>query len=203
MSAQGSGKTAVQREAAALDLEARRDTIFSDMTTSFNGSYVFSGSASTVAPYAKTAGTVSAYAGSNQEMEVDVDENRSVRVAFDGQQITQGSDTSDIFVAFDDLIAAVRAGDGPGISQGMQALKRMFDRVSTAQGRVGADMRTIDEQKVRLDDMKRASAARLGELENANMAEAITGMQQADAAYRAALGAASAATKVSLMDYLR
>jgi len=203
MSAQGSGKTAVQREAAALDLEARRDTIFSDLTTSFNGSYVFSGSASTVAPYTKTAGVVSAYAGSNQEMEVDVDENRSVRVAFDGQQITQGSDTSDVFAAFDDLIAAVRAGDEPGISQGMQALKRMFDRVSTAQGRVGADMRTIDEQKVRLDDMKRASAARLGELENANMADAITGMQQADAAYRAALGAASAATKVSLMDYLR
>jgi hypothetical protein len=35
------------------------------------------------------------------------------------------------------------------------------------------------------------------------MAEAISGMAQADAAYRAALGAASTVTKQSLMDYLR
>ena len=36
-----------------------------------------------------------------------------------------------------------------------------------------------------------------------NMAEAISGMAQANAAYRAALGAASTVTKQSLMDYLR
>jgi hypothetical protein len=35
------------------------------------------------------------------------------------------------------------------------------------------------------------------------MAEAISGMAQADAAYRAALGAAGTVTKQSLMDYLR
>ena len=35
------------------------------------------------------------------------------------------------------------------------------------------------------------------------MADAISAMTQADAAYRAALGAAGAVTKQSLMDYLR
>jgi flagellin-like hook-associated protein FlgL len=79
----------------------------------------------------------------------------------------------------------------------------MFDRVSRTQGRVGADLRTHDEQKIRLDELKRSSAKRISALEDTNMAEAISDMAQADAAYRAALGAASTVTKQSLMDYLR
>jgi flagellar hook-associated protein 3 FlgL len=200
----GSGKTQVQRDAAATNLEAIRDTILGDLTTSFNGTYIFSGSASTVAPYTRVGnGPVSAYAGSTAEMVVDIDQQRNVKIAFNGQFIAQGSDPQDIFVELDSLIAAVRAGNQAGITTGMQALQRMFDRVSTAQGRVGADQRTIDEQKLRLDDMKRASAARLSTLEDANMAEAISGMAQADAAYRAALGAVNSVTRMSLMDYLR
>jgi flagellar hook-associated protein 3 FlgL len=203
-SARGSSKTQVQRDAAANTLEGIRDTIFSDMTTAFNGSYLFSGSNSTVAPYTRPAsGPVSAYAGSTNEMLVDVDQQRAVKITFNGQAIAQGSDAQDIFVEFDNLIAAVRAGDEAGIDAGMNALQRMFDRVSTAQGRVGADLRTIDEQKLRLDELKRSSAKRIAALEDTNMAQAISEMAQADAAYRAALGAASTVTKQSLMDYLR
>jgi len=203
-SARGSTKTQLQRDAAATDLEGIRDTIFSDMNTAFNGTYVFSGSASTVAPYTRVgAGPISAYAGSTSEMVVDIDQQRAVKIAFNGQLVTQGTDPQDIFVEFDNLIAAVRAGNDAGIDAGMTALERMFDRVSTSQGRVGADLRTIDEQKVRLSELRRASTKRLSALEDTNMAEAITGMAQADAAYKAALGAVSSVTRMSLMDYLR
>jgi flagellar hook-associated protein 3 FlgL len=203
-SARGSTKTQAQRDAAATDLEGIRDTLFSDMNTAFNGTFVFSGSASTVQPYTRVgSGPISAYAGSTSEMVVDIDQHREIKIAFNGQLITQGADAQDVFVEFDNLIAAVRAGDEAGIETGMSALERMFDRVSTAQGRVGADQRTIDEQKVRLSEMRRASVKRLSSLEDANMAQAITGMAQADAAYKAALGAVSSVTRMSLMDYLR
>ena len=203
-SARGSSKTPVQREAAAVDLEGIRDTIFSDMNTAFNGTHVFSGQASTVPPFTRVGtGPISAYAGSTAEMVVDIDQQRAVKMAFNGEALTQGSDAQDIFVEFDNLIAAVRAGDQDGIDAGMQALTRMFDRVSTAQGRVGADLRTIDEHKLRLGELRRASTKRLSALEDTNMAEAITGMAQADAAYRAALGAVNSVTRMSLMDYLR
>jgi flagellar hook-associated protein 3 FlgL len=203
-SARGTTKTQAQRDAAATELEGIRDTVLGDMTTAFNGAYLFSGSNSTVAPYSRPpGGPVSAYAGSTSELLVDVDQQRAVKMTFNGQSLTQGSDAQDIFAEFDNLIAAVRAGDDAGIGAGMAALQRMFDRVTTAQGRVGADLRTIDEQKLRLDELKRASAKRISALEDTNMAEAISGMAQADAAYRAALGAASTVTKQSLMDYLR
>jgi flagellar hook-associated protein 3 FlgL len=203
-SARGTTKTQAQRDAAATELEGIRDTILGDMTTAFNGAYLFSGSNSTVAPYSRPpGGPVSAYAGSTSELLVDVDQQRAVKMTFDGQTLTQGSDTQDIFAEFDNLIAAVRAGNDGGIAAGMSALQRMFDRVTTAQGRVGADLRTIDEQKLRLDEMRRASKKRISALEDTNMAEAISGMAQADAAYQAALGAASTVMKQSLMDYLR
>jgi flagellar hook-associated protein 3 FlgL len=203
-SGRGSMKTQVQRDAAATELEGIRDTIFGDMNTAFNGTYVFSGSASTIPPYTRVGnGPVSAYAGSTTEMVVDIDQQRAVKIAFNGQLVTQGTDPQDIFAEFDSLIIAMRAGNDAGIGAGMQALQRMFDRVSTSQGRVGADLRTIDEQKVRLSELRRASTKRLSSLEDTNMAEAITGMAQADAAYRAALGAVNSVSRMSLMDYLK
>lgn len=203
-SARGSAKTQVQRDAAATELEGIRDTIFGDMNTAFNGTYVFSGSASTVAPYTRVgSGPISAYAGSTSEMVVDVDQQRTIKIAFNGQLVTQGSDPQDIFVEFDNMIAAVRAGNDAGIDAGMQALQRMFNRVATSQGRVGADLRTVDEQKVRLSELSRASTKRLSALEDTNMAKAITGMAQADAAYQAALGSVNSVSRLSLMDYLK
>ena len=88
-----------------------------------------------------------------QEMEVDVDSSRGVKIAFNGEQITKGGDPDDVFTVFENLITAVRAGDAAGIDMGRAALQRVFDRVSTAQGRVGADMRTIEEQKLRLAEL--------------------------------------------------
>jgi len=44
--------------------------------------------------------------------------------------------------------------------------------------------------------------ARIAKLEDANLATAITGMNQADASYRAALGATGKIPQLSLMDYL-
>jgi flagellin-like hook-associated protein FlgL len=47
-----------------------------------------------------------------------------------------------------------------------------------------------------------ASQTRLSAVEDANMADAISGMQTADTAYKAALAAVGTAGKTSLMDYL-
>ena len=43
----------------------------------------------------------------------------------------------------------------------------------------------------------------MSKLEDVNMAEAITEMTHADAAYRAALGAVGTVSRVSLLDYLK
>jgi flagellin-like hook-associated protein FlgL len=55
---------------------------------------------------------------------------------------------------------------------------------------------------LQLQEAGRGSTARVAALEEANMAEAISGLQQGETAYNAALGAAARTTRRSLFDYL-
>ena len=202
VSAQGSTKTPAEREAAAQTLEGVRQAIFSDLNTSFRGTYLFAGADSTSPPFVMSGNTVSAYQGSTLEVEVDIDEARAITVGTDGSTISQGAAAADVFAVLDSAIAAARAGDTAGLQQAFVDLGAAFDRVSAAQTRVGTSLALIEAQQAQLTDRRLAGMTRVSKIEDANMAEAITGMSQADASYRAALGATSKVTQLSLMDYL-
>jgi flagellar hook-associated protein 3 FlgL len=200
----GTTATPTQRTALAQELAGIRDALLDDMNTTLHGRYLFGGAAVTTKPYSATPpATVPSYAGSAAESLADVGNDRSVTIAFNGRAITQGTDTQDLFQTLDALITAVSTGDNAAIGTGLAALGRAFDRATAAQTRVGTDMQVIDGQKVRLLQMKQSGTERLSKLEDVNMAEAITDMQQADAAYKAALGAVGTVSRVSLMDYLK
>jgi flagellar hook-associated protein 3 FlgL len=202
-SALGSSATATQRSAAAQQLAGLKAALVDDFNSSFQGTYVFAGTKSTTKPYVTgVGGVVAAYAGSATEVQVDIDEGRSVTVGFNGGAISQGSDPTDVFTTFDNLIAAVNAGDNDAINAGIAALNDVFERTTAAQSSVGGAMQTLDSEKLRASASKLAATGRLSKLEDANMAEAIAGMQQSETAYKAALAAASTAAKLSLMDYL-
>jgi flagellar hook-associated protein 3 FlgL len=204
LSSQGSTKTAAEREVAVLNLRAVRDALLDNMNTKYLGSHLFGGAEVAAPPYSvPPAGTFATYAGDNNAMQVDVGDDRAVTIAFDGESITRGSDAKDLFESLDELITAVGAGDNDGIATGIAALQRVFERATAAQSRVGNDMQLIGAQKVRLQQMKHAGAERLAALEDLNMAEAITEMTHADAAYRASLGAVGTVSRVSLLDYLK
>jgi len=201
--ARNSFVTPQQREAYALELEGLRDTILGDLNTQYRGTYVFSGTASLKAPYTKdSSGAVGPYEGNAEPMLVDIGRHRSVGVTVDGQQLAQGSDASNVFEVFESLIAAVRAGDLEGIGQGMTGLSRALDRVANVQSRVGAGLSDLNDHRVRLAEASEAADVRRSALEDANLAESISAMQQAEVAYRAGLGAASKTSQLSLFDYL-
>lgn len=202
--AQGSAKTPAEREAAAQALEGVREAVLADLNTSFRGTYVFAGANSTTPPFvAGPDGTVGPYQGATQEVAVDVGERREVTIGFDGSLMSQGTAAADVFATFDAAIAAARAGDDASLQQARLDVEAAFERVTATQMRVGTGLASIDAQQVQLADRRLAALNRVAQLENADLAEAITGMNQADAAYRAALGATSQTTRLSLMDYLK
>ena len=202
--ARGSTLTANQRASLAQELGGIRDALLDDMNSTLHGRYLFAGAAVTTKPYTVTPpATVAAYVGSNNEVRTDISGDRSVTIAFDGEAITQGTDPQDVFATLDQLIADVSSGNSVGIDTGLAALRRAFDRATSAQSRVGSEMEMIDTQKLRLQQMKLSGSERLDKLEAVDMAEAITEMQHADAAYRASLGAIGTSSRTSLMDYLK
>jgi flagellar hook-associated protein 3 FlgL len=202
--ARGSVQTAAQREATAKGLEGLRDALLTDANASFGGTYLFAGTASLTPPYLQNpGGSISAYRGDHTALSVDIDRNRTVQVSYDGSQLLQGTDAQDMFATLQALIDSVRANDQAGVAAGLDGLKRAFDRLVGVQSGVGAQLNALEEQTARLGDMKHATTERLSKDEDANMAEAITKMNQANTVYQSALGAVATRSKLSLLDYLR
>ena len=200
----GTPKTQVERDASAEKLRGLRAAILDNMNTSFHGTYVFAGANSTTTPFTLGGGgAVNAYAGSATELAADIGDSRSVTMAFNGNAIAQGADAQHMFDALDDLITAVSTGNEADITTGLHAMERAYTRATAVQSSLGNDMNELDTQKLRLQQMRLSTNERLSKLEEANMADAITAMNHAQAAYEAALGAVSTATRVSLLDYLK
>lgn len=200
----GTVATDVQREAHAGALEAIADALFSDLNTSLRGTFLFAGSATLTAPYSMGSdGTVSAYQGDGNAVAIDIDRARSVQVAFDGRAITQGEDAQDVFTCLSALVAAIRANDQPAIASGVEGLRRAFDRAVAFQAAVGTDLATLADEGPRLTSLRQAAAARVSRDEDANLAEALSQMSRADAAYESALAAIGNRSRLTLLDYLR
>ena len=136
---------------------------------------------------------------------MDIDQQRAVKIAFNGQLVTQGGDAQDIFVEFDNLIAAVRAGDDAGIDAGMDGarahVRSRVDGAGSRRRRPAHDRRAEAPARASCSALERQADFRRSK--TPTWPKPSTGMAQADAAYRAALGAVSSVTSMSLMDYLR
>lgn len=196
--------TAGQKEGAIATLQSVRDALVSDLNTSFHGSYIFSGSKVTTAPYTQSGGgVVSSYQGDTNTMSIAIDKQISVNSTFDGSAIAQGSAATDVFTDISNLITAIQGGNLSAINSGIQNLNGAFDRVASAQTALGIDEQTLTGQQARLTASQQASTTRLSKAQDANMAEAISGLAQATTAQQAALGAAATLNKVSLFDYFK
>jgi flagellar hook-associated protein 3 FlgL len=204
LASRGTQVTQTQRDAYALELEGLRDAMLRDVNTQFRGQYIFGGATGTTQPYTRDgSGVVSSYQASTVEVSVDVDEEHEVPSVFNGEGLTRGSETDDLFVVMDRAITAARTGDEAALGTAIEDLERAFERATVFQSRIGTALRTIQDDRSRLSEAARAAKAQISTLEDANMAEAISGMTEAETVYRAALGSTAKLHNLSLMDYLK
>jgi flagellar hook-associated protein 3 FlgL len=203
LAARGSSRTQADRDAASRQLMAIRDALLADINTKFGGEYIFSGSEVLTPAFSESAGTITPYQGNANATRIEIEAGRTVAATFDGQRIFQGSDSQHLLAAITDLAAAVTAGDEAGISAGVDALKRGFDRATAAQTEIGNDLRVVDDGRLRITSARTITIGRLSSVEDADLAEAAARLTQAETAYRASLSSASTLGNTSLMDYLK
>ena len=195
--------TPEQREALALEVEGVRESVFSAVTTSYRGIFVFSGSSTTIAPYTKTGTGVSAYQGDAQVVSLDLSRTTSAAITLDAGAMLQGTASQDLFASLDALAADIRAGDMAGIDARLGELDAAFTRITHAQSHVGATLGALPTEQERLGQLRRASDGRRSDAEEANLAEAISEMTRAKQAYEAAIAATGTTQRLTLLDYLR
>ena len=194
--------TQTQRDALAGEIRGAASAILTAVNTSYRGMYLFSGGQSLTPPY--TPGPpISGYQGDGNVQSVDVARDRAVQVTFDGSAVLQGSAPADVFQTIEALATAVQTGNMAGIDQGIADVAAAFDRVTNAQTEVGIELARLPEDRARLVTQRQAANARRASVEDANLAESISAMTQADAAHRAALGSLANIGRQSLMDYIK
>jgi flagellar hook-associated protein 3 FlgL len=202
-SAQGSVINDTHRASIVNELRGIRDGIYSSIVTQFHGTYLFSGTETTTAPYSKNPdGSISASQGNAGNTSVDVDRQTTMRVTFDGGGVMQGSAADDLFTTIENLMTAVGASDSAAMATGSLQLTAAFERVTILQTQIGIDLAAIEDKRTSLTTAKLAAKARLSAHEDVNMVDALTGMTQAETAYKAALSATSTIARLSLLDYL-
>lgn len=192
---------ATTRAAAATALRGIGAAMASDINTQVEGVYLFGGSTTDRPPYV-AGGSGWSYQGDANPVSTEVDNGRRVTMTLDGQTILRGSDTTDLLSTVDALATAVDNGDTATIDAGIDALQRAFQRVSRALSLVGTDQVSVDDSAKHLQTLHLAGEKRVSELEDTNLAEAITRMSRAQTAYNAALGAVGTAGRNSLLNYL-
>jgi flagellar hook-associated protein 3 FlgL len=200
--AQGSTATQSTLDAAADSLAGVRDAIASDVNTTYQGTYLFSGSQVTQAAYTNVGG-VWTYQGDNAPVNVSVNTGTQVADTWDGQAILQGSDSTDVLTSLDTLVTAVRSGDAAGMAAGMTALQSAFNRATQAQDKLGTDENSVTNATSRLTTLSLATDARRSQDEDANMATAAAQMSQAQTALEAALAAIGQTSQLTLFNYIR
>ncbi len=160
--------------------------------------YLFGGQLNTSAPFA-VAGPTVAFSGDNNDVVVEVAAGQTLPV-----NTRAGTMITNAYNALESLRSNLQSGSLSLISGAdLQALQSSMATVRTERGRIGASLQEVQTRTTqntrRIDEL----TERIADVEEVDMAEALTEFQLAQTAYQAALTSITQAQRLSLMDYIR
>ncbi|MGD8385779.1 MAG: flagellar hook-associated protein FlgL [Desulfobacteraceae bacterium] len=219
-------QTATERSDAAVVVEGTLQQVLSLANTQVDGRYIFSGTKTDTAPY--VLGTDDGgneaviYQGNDTAFQVQIAKDMNVavgRVGTDifgawGNDLTADGDpltdnwgdpdegTNNIFKTLIDLKGHLENNDVDGIQTTMDELNDQMDRIRSLVSDSGAKSLRLETKENIIQDLELTYEERKSDLEDADMAEAITDLTAKQTAYQAALASASKVMHLSLVDYL-
>ncbi len=188
--------TQATRDTILKEIRGMRDQIFSLANTKLSGRSIFAGSRVTAPAFSISDNTVT-YLG---------DEVINTIKISDGVQVTQnvvGSEAfTSVFNTLQDLISAIHAHDSASIKAALGQFSTTFGKLSEFRAKVGVELSKIQSVQLEYDGMESTIKTRQSGVEDANLAEAITQMNQIQTALQASLAAQGAVSKKNLFDFL-
>ena len=193
------------RATAAQEVEGISQQILSVANLSFNGHYVFAGTANSQPPYVAddTAPGGIAYQGNDNVNSVQIEVGRSIAVNEPGSQLFSAAG-SNVFQALNDLVTALQNPNSmtEDIGNATTEIRGAYDQLTSARAFYGS---TID-QLVSTQDFLNSEKVQLGQQQNStigvDMNVAATNLTNAEAARNATVQAAASLSSMTLMDYI-
>lgn len=192
--------TQKDRDAIAAELRAIQDEMVRITATKVSGKYIFSGSAVTTEPLILNAGSYD-YQSDDRALEIEVAEGKKIQVNVTGYESFSEPGT-DLINTITNLIQQLESGDVDGARQSMDEIQAAEKVISKARVRVGTSRQGIDLAKTGLDQAFVQLTTAMAELEDVDLAEAISGLVQAETGLQATLSVGARIGQLNLFDIL-
>jgi flagellar hook-associated protein 3 FlgL len=193
------------RATVAQEIRGISEQILGVANLTFNGHFVFAGTASSQPPYLKdnTVPGGIAYQGNGNVNSVEIQTGRMVAINQPGSQLFS-SPGANVFEALDNLATELVDPDSTteDIGDATNAVRDAYDQLASARAFYGS---TID-QLLNTEDFLNSEKVQLGQQQNSTIGIdlnlAATNLTNAEAARNATVQAASSLSGMTLMDYV-
>ncbi len=196
--------TLSQEDLATLgqQVQLMKDELLALANANVDGKYLFSGYKEDVRPY--PTGTPGEFEGDASAIELEVGPGEKVKVNLTGPEVFGDPGTGkDMWQLFDDMTAALAAGDSAAALAEMDNLDRAADMARTQRAQAGNLAQRVESAQLNMEDMRIDMKAMLSRYEDADIVETITNMTMQETAFKAALDITSRVSKLSILDYMR
>jgi flagellar hook-associated protein 3 FlgL len=109
----------------------------------------------------------------------------------------------EFFGAIDDLISGMNSVDRTAISRGVNEMDTLLNGVGMAQANVGTDMNVVDQQSQVIDDTKLTLKTTLSNVEDLDMAAAITKMNKQMLSLQASQSSFAKISQLNLFNFIK
>jgi len=203
---------AVSRAAIATEMQGLREQLLSLANSrDTTGNYIFAGSKVTTPAFQADATGAVSYQGDQTRMNIAVGDQRQLPLNRPGTNafvrvVRTDSDGASSGIGFfqsvDDLITAVKGGDTSRMQRGLTEMDALHSGVVLAQADSGTSMKVVEQQGIMLDDAKITLKKALSNVEDLDMAAAITQMQKQMVSLEAAQASFAKISQLSLFKYI-
>lgn len=171
--------------------------------TQLNGRYIFGGFKNDTPPF-DAAGT---FTGTDDDILIEVDRGAFVPINYSGGEILRGgtppgSTGTDIIGVFDNLIAALGAGNQAAIQAELPNLEAATAQVLSVRTDLGARMNRVEGARAVLEEMKFSLTKVLSDKRDVDFMQVVSDLSKQQSAFEAAIAASAKVSQVSLLDYI-
>ena len=188
-------------DAYSVEVEGLRDQILGTVNSSFEGQFIFGGSASSTAPYQKDAAGVVTYTGNSDVVKIQVGRVSKLQIQIPGSELFGAG--NDVFQALSDLITAMKSGVKSDIDTMLKPVEAAWEGLSVSRSRVGGLINVADSISGELGALSLARERNLVDLESADITKTLTDFQSYESVLQSTLAVGARISQLSLLDYLR
>jgi flagellar hook-associated protein 3 FlgL len=186
------------RNSIALEIKGKLENLQQLANTSIDGNYIFSGSRVDTPPLTESGG-VFTYQGDDHEAEIEISQGEKVPLNVTGLEVFSDP-SADLMNTVSQLISNLEAGDVDSATVNLAKIQEAGKVVDSARFKISKSINQADNANSRINDRQLDLTSEVSNLEDANMAEAMSRLVQAETALSAALSVGSRMRQGNLFD---